>query len=216
MIMATQIDIFNSNIAYAQALHSSYLYFKNNNVCAIDISELLRAEWVLIVGAMDCYIHDIVCKKMHAIITDSTYNVGSLPNGLANYKMPLSSIKEIYDAVTNVEKEALLMNYLRQTLHEFSFESVQSIDSAMSYIGVKKFWSELAKEWHCDTDTIKKQLGLIVRRRNIIAHQSDIVDFTTLEKQALEAGDVEEAKNFIVRLVAYMDNRIALQTTLFT
>lgn len=214
--MATQIDIFNSNIAYSQALHFSYLYFKKNNVKAIDISELLRAEWVLIVGAMDCYIHDVVCKKMHTIITDSNNSADLLPKGLANYKMPLSSIKEIYDADTIGEKEALLMKYLRQTLHEFSFESVQSIDYAMSYIGVKRFWSELSNEWQCDTESIKKKLGLIVRRRNIIAHQSDIVDFTTLEKQALEAIDVEDAKNFIVRFVVSMDNRIASQTTLFT
>lgn len=210
--MATQLDIFNTNIGYTEALHTSYLYFRNNNVGALDISELLRAEWVLVVGAMDCYIHDVVCKKMHSLITDSDNSVELLPKGLSTYNMPLLSLKELYDAETQVEKDALLMKYLRQTLHEYSFESVQSIEYAMSYIGVKKIWSRLADRLNSDVESVKKELGIIVRRRNVIAHQSDIVDFTKLEKQEIQPEDVENAKGFIVKFVQAMNDEILSQT----
>lgn len=212
--MATQIDIFNTNIGYTEALHTSYLYFMNNKVEAIDISELLRAEWVLVVGAMDCYIHDIVCQKMHSIISNTANSADALPKALSTYKMPLSSLKELYDAENQDEKEALLMKYLRQTLHEYSFESVSSIDYAMSYIGVQHIWTNIAGRLQSKAEDIKKELGIIVRRRNVIAHQSDIVDFTKLEKQEIQPEDVENAKGFIVKFVQAMNEEILSQTVI--
>ena len=210
--MVSQLDVFETNIGCTEALHMSYLYFRTNNVGAIDISELLRAEWVLVVGAMDCYIHDIVCQKMHLLIASSTNSAEVLPKALSNYKMPLSSLKELYDAENQDEKEALLMKYLRQTLHEYSFESVQSIDSAMSYIGVQHIWTSIAERLQSTAENIKKELGIIVRRRNVIAHQSDIVDFTKLEKQEIQPEDVEHAKGFIVKFVQAMNDEILSQT----
>lgn len=209
--MATPKDIFDANIAYTQSLHLAYLYLSDKKVAAVDISELLRAEWVLIVGAMDCYIHDIVCKHMHALVSSGSTTSELLPNGLANYKMPMASVKDLYDANSQAEKEALLMKYLRQTLHEYSFESGQTIEYAMSYIGVRKIWSQLAGRLHSDTETIKKKLALIVHRRNVIAHQSDIADYTKMEKQEIAPEDIDDAKKFIVEFVTAMDAEIVQQ-----
>lgn len=55
---------FNENAKRIKDLHSIYKVIKNSTSEIIDLSDILRAEIVLIVSALDCYIHNIVKVMM--------------------------------------------------------------------------------------------------------------------------------------------------------
>lgn len=49
------------------------------------------------------------------------------------------------------------------------------------------------------TEDVKRKLGLIILRRNKIAHEADIENFVSMEKAEIERTDVED-------VITYLDN----------
>ena len=200
---------FDLNIKSLKELHEIHRIFELK-MPAMDLSEVLRAEYVMIVSALDCYIHDIVRTKMKRLMFDNIA-ISALPSHFSSFKIPLGKAKQLLDAQTEEEKDAIVSQTLKETLYKFSFESEQTVEQAMSYIGIKGVWTKLKPYMSMEPCDIKTNLNIIVRRRNSIAHQSDISNLTTMEKDSITRDDVDVVMEFIKKLVDGMDNIIVAQ-----
>lgn len=70
----------------------------------------------------------------------------------------------------------------------------------MRLIGIRKVWSSIKSGMNMESDDIINTLGLIVNRRNMIAHESDRNRITG-ELQEIDVDTVIECKRFIIKLV---------------
>lgn len=196
--MRNSIDIFRSNMQSVKELHALHKYF-SDLLKAVDLSEILRSEYVLVVSAMDRFFHDIVREKLLKIDSSTISKL----NISAQKEFPISlyTVKLIFEESDANIRKKLLETDLKRGLEKISFQSSSSIESAMKLIGCKKIWEQLGKRLSLYPNDIKKQIDIIIRRRNIIAHQADISNDSTLEKNRIERTDVDEEIAFIEKIV---------------
>ena len=202
--MRSPIDIFRSNIQSVKELHALHGHF-SNILKAMDLSEMLRSEYVLVISAMDRFLHDIVKERLLKIDIRDVVNLNI--SAQKEYPISLFTVKSLLDSPDELTRNQLLETDLKKSLEKISFQSSKSIESAMTLIGCKKLWSKLGKQLSLPPEDIKKRLDIIIRRRNIIAHQADISNDVTLEKNNIERLDVDEEIIFIEKIVETI-NRI--------
>lgn len=205
--MRDALETFNRNMDSIKTLHAIHEQFVKIYT-ALDLSEILRAEYVLIVSAFDCFLHDIVQNYMH-YITFEIDDTALIPNEYRKFKMPLDTLKSILEASDETKKQ-ILHAALKKSLSEFSFESPQTVERAMGYIGVKSIWTKIASSLDVGAEDIKKQLSIIILRRNCIAHQADIVSYIDDTKQQIDREDVGFVINLIEK-ITHCINEIVVQ-----
>lgn len=194
--MRNAYSTFERNLNSVKTLHAIHEQFIQI-YSALDLSEILRAEYVLTVSAFDCYLHDLVQSRMHAITFELDNN---LPSEYAKFKIPIGTLK-LFLAASGDDQKQILHAALKKSLSEFSFESPQTVERALGYIGVNKVWTRISVILQKKPEEIRKQLSLIIFRRNCIAHQADIANYTDETKQPIDRDDVSDIIAFIEALV---------------
>ncbi len=193
------INQFQQNIESIKVLDAIYAYL-NPKVTSFDLSEILRAEFVLIVSAFDCYIHDIVREGMLEI-----FEGGKGSNSdFENFSLPFKTVNQLLKATDQPTRKQIIDIAIKEITSKDSYQSPRSIENALGLISVKKIWTLLGKELNRPTDDIKHQLNLIINRRNKIAHEADI-DRATGLKKAISESDIKLAMEFIESLAKTLD-----------
>lgn len=187
---------FEENIRGAENIEPLYT-FLCENAGNMDTSYLLRSEFVLIVSALDTYMHMIV----EDVIVDSFWNTSSISTAL---DIPIYKIKKVIMGDETTRKDMFRI-LIRDRLKQDSFQSPKSIEYAFGLIGIKKIWSSIKDTMEMSCDDITKTLGLIVNRRNLIAHESDL-NRATGELQPINLKEVVRCKKFIIKLVNQFEN----------
>jgi RiboL-PSP-HEPN len=165
--MQSAIDAFYSNMLRVRSLHALYGAFARQVTAAVDLSDLLRAEVVLAVSALDQFIHELTrlgmleCWKGIRRNTDA-FNRFPLPIVVAKGLSQPTSSHQIFD-----DEVRLKHSYL-------SFQLPDRIADAIRLFSNVKLWDEVGNELGKDAKTIKSSLALIVERRNKIAHEADV------------------------------------------
>lgn len=206
--MISPIDNFNRNIKSIKLLHELHNYL-SIQITAIDLSEILRAELVLIVSALDCYIHDAVRKGMVEIFEGKH----STNKKFDEYSIPLSFVQQIIIAPSENEKTQIIDAAIKKISSKDSYQSSRSIENALQLISLKGIWSLVKDEMGKSPKDIKDTLGLIIHRRNKIAHEADL-DRISGQKTNIERRDIDDIFLFIGSLVQAIENKIkTLPTT---
>lgn len=197
--MSVEKDFFDKQVGAIKVISAMYEYLQNN-AAALDSTALLRAEYVLIISAFDSYLHNVVRKKL-----SNNFLAGELSG--CDIKLSLESFSIINSATNINEKKQLLDLEIRKALEKDSYQSPKSVDYAMDAIGIKKIWRKSESVFNDTGEHIKDQLSLIIKRRNQIAHESDI-DFLSGELRTIDSQTVDECRNFITKLVTSIDLQI--------
>lgn len=200
--MSSPLKSFEKNIESIKMLDNIYKYF-SNQLHAIDLSEILRAELVLLVSAFDCYIHDIVKHGMLEIFngqreTNSKYS---------DFRIPLSFVQQIILADNDLQKKQLIEAAIKNVNSKNSFQSPANIDNTLQIISVKNIWGQIKDDIEMEPCDIKHKLGIIVNRRNKIAHEADI-DSITDEKTEILHEDIIDSIGFISKVTNAIDKKI--------
>lgn len=201
------ISNFERNIKSVRLLHELHKYL-TKQITAIDLSEILRAELVLIVSALDCYIHDAVRNGMIEIFE------GKLePNKkFEAYSIPISFVKELIQATSENEKKQIMSAAIKKIASKDSYQSSRSIENALQLISLKGIWSLIKNDMGISPKDIKDTLGLIIHRRNKIAHEADLDRITGI-KTEIERSDLDDIFIFIENLVQAIDKQIKILPT---
>lgn len=189
---------FESNIASAAILERIYEYLSKKTL-PFEPDELLRAEYVMVVSAFDCYVHDYVRERM--------VNAFKKPSLMADktreYKVPLGIMIDIMNESNPISQIQLLENAIKKAESAYSYQSSSSVEHVLCLVGFKKIWTAMYGS-PCG-GTKKKQLDIIVRRRNQIAHEADM-NYVTNTKNTISLSDVVDAKAFLVDLSQHIDS----------
>ena len=168
--MNRALQQYEVNIQSARQLGIIYEAFFDKVTEAICLDELLRAELVLAVSALDCYIHDLVRIGMTRAFTATSGE----PGAFLNFGVSLGFVKNLLNCVSEPDKLALVDHEIRR-LHGFkTFQNADNISQSLSLIGVKGIWDKIGNVIGMPAADAKTRLNIIVDRRNRISHEGDI------------------------------------------
>ena len=170
-------------------------------VPALDLSDILRSEYVLIVSAFDCYLHDAVLQGM----SDMFSGTRAEGNNFKDFCVPMSTVKQLLATSDISVREDIYNASVKKILSKDSYQSPKSVESALGMVNLMQAWSKIGKEIGMKAEDVKTKLGLITLRRNKIAHEADIENLISMKKTRIERTDVEDVINFLNKLVLAID-----------
>jgi len=180
---------------------------------ALRPDELLRAEWVARVSALDLFIHELVAQRMLKIISQE------LPQTAAFTRFRVSTDTAARMAVgPATAAQAAFDLDLREQFSTLTFQMPDKIADAIRLCSSVKLWNAVAENQNLGAPTaqievfsknIKATLSLIVGRRNKIAHEGDLQPGVPREPWPISESDVAEVRNFIQCLVISIDSVVA-------
>jgi RiboL-PSP-HEPN len=191
--------------AQLSALHA---YLAKNVSSILLLDELLRAEWVARLSALDLYIHELVAQLMLAIFERRR------PPTAAYLKFRLSNetLDRIRAAATLSDASAAFDLEVRNQLSFYTYQDPDKISAAVKLCSEIELWSEIALKLGATSSTkadeakkLKKMLSLIVRRRNQIAHEGDVQPSPLREPWPISQADVVFVAAQIERVVKAID-----------
>lgn len=197
--MSKAIDTFKANIARVRDLGSLYAAVQRLTTSSLDVSDLLRAQLVFVVSALDTYVHEVVLEKMIDIYTGArkaSSRFGQFSVSLGS--LPSNSIGNNGSSWLEVE--------IKQKHKWSSFQHPDKISDAIHLVSDLSLWVEVGRKMGMATADVKTELGLIVDRRNKISHEADINPTVPGERWSIDAQSVEQAVRFVECVVESIDD----------
>jgi hypothetical protein len=191
--------------AQLSALHA---YIANNVSSVLDAGELLRAEWVARVIALDLYIHELVAQQMLAI-----FEMRRPPTpAYLRFQISTETMDRIRAAATLSEASAAFDLNVRTQLSGFTFQDPEQIADGLRLCSGIELWNEVALKLGAPqgekvalAKALKKDLSLIVQRRNKIAHEGDLQPSPPRVPWPIRQTDVDFVANHIEKIIRAID-----------
>ena len=188
--MNQALNIFLAGLDRVRALHALHLNFVGTVAPIVDLSDILRAEIVLIVSAFDCFIHDVTRVGMIEI----WQGVRNPTPAYVRFNISLGVATQLAGAAAVA---AHLETEIR-TRHSFlAFQQPDNVADAIRLYSPIELWNTVAAQLGQDAQALKAQLRLIVERRNKIAHEADLDPSFPGQRWPITRADVEDAFRFI-------------------
>jgi hypothetical protein len=187
--------------AQLAALHA---YLAKNVSSILSPDELLRAEWVARVSALDLYIHELVAQSMVEIFE------GRRPPSPAylRFKVSTETLDRIRVAPTRSEASAAFDLEVRNQLSLVTYQDPERIADGVRLCSKIELWNEIALKLGATLATkaeeakkLKTQLSLVVRRRNQIAHEGDLQPTPLREPWPISKTDLALVQKLVETLV---------------
>ncbi len=195
--MQRAIDTFRLNIQSVKQLDIIYNYLEINNVKTLDLSELLRAQIVLAVSALDTLISDILEIGLVKAFSEGK-NLST--TDFAKFKIEMRTLSHIISASDLSERSQILGEYIRNINTKSPYQDPKQVVSAMRLIGVTDVWRKLAdRMFISNPDDVKNELANIVWQRHKIAHEADI-DYLVQRKRIRDRNSTIQAVEFIEKI----------------
>ncbi len=160
------ISTFSNAMSRAAQLGGLHSAVRTLTTVAIDPSDLLRAQIVLAISALDHLVHELTVAGMLEIYD------GIRPSTPAytKFQIPLSSV---HGASAQLSKGAF-ESAIRERHSYLSFQRPEKIADAIRHFSSVGLWDEVAAGLSEDAASLKMDVNLAVDRRNKIAHEADI------------------------------------------
>lgn len=165
--MQSALDAFHVSIARARHMHGIHNSLEATLTIAVDLTDMLRAELVMAVSALDHYVHEITRLGM----LECWSGIRPKTDAFNRFSFPMGSAALLANVGT---AESALDNAIR-TKHSFlSFQKPDKIADAVRLFSSTQLWEDAAVHLGMSAKDAKITLGLIVDRRNKIAHEADV------------------------------------------
>ncbi|MFC3913605.1 HEPN domain-containing protein [Pseudaeromonas sharmana] len=206
--MNKPINVFNDAWARCDMLSATHAYLSKSTTKALNSDELLRAEWVARISALDLYIHELVAGLMVEIF------IGNRPSTPAFNKFMLSNdaINRIMNASNQTEAGSIFDLEVRRQLGFVTYQGHESIADGIRLVSSVELWNSIASHYGATgtnhqkkAKEIKGQLSAIVSRRNQIAHEGDMQPTAPRTPWPIHKNDLEIVREFIKKLVLGID-----------
>lgn len=192
--------------AFLSGLH---LYLEKSASAVLQPDELLRAEWVNRVSALDLYVHELVAQSMVAI-----FEGGRTPTpAYISFQVSNETVDRIRTASSMAEASSAFDLFVRDRLGRDTFQDPEEIARGIRLCSNVELWNEVAVRQGAAparknevAKDLKRQLSLIVRRRNGIAHEGDLKRSPLREPWPISRADLAIVTSFVEKVVRTIDS----------
>lgn len=186
--MQKALDIFHTSLDRVTHLGGLHAAVGGLTTSAVDTSDLLRAQIVLLVSAFDFYVHEVTVIGMVDVFK------GKRPQttGFLKYKVSLGALSS--------GNSDWFESEVREKHGFLSFQQPEKVADAVRLFSTVKLWDEISSKTGIVTTSLKQRLALIVERRNKIAHEADLDPSYPGARWPISEGDVDASIKFISML----------------
>ena len=202
--MKRALDQFEENFSRIRDLDNVTKSFSKLTTSAIDISDILRAEIVLTVSALDHFVHELVRLAMLEI-------AGGTRSPTDAFDRFSISIKDVKIGANTHPSLTWFDNLVREKHLWLSFQHPDKIADALRLITNQPLWDSVATQINkrrtknrVTAKDIKTTLRLIVDRRNKIAHEADMDPTAPGTRWAIAHLDVVHTMKFVKTIARAM------------
>lgn len=176
-----------------QNVETLYNYFEHS-VVPVDISDLLRWQWVQCISAFDKFVHDVVRVGMVEIFLGNR-------TPTPKYNTFQIDIQTYGDIINNIIDASLIFERKIILKHGFlAFQDPSKVADALSYIwNENDKWGKISNLMGMSKDDCTTYLRNIVIRRNQIVHEGDYTDSLS-RRQDIFLQDVIDIRDYILKL----------------
>ncbi len=187
--MQTAIESFRESMSRVEHLGGLHKAISGLTTTAVDTSDLLRAQVVLSVSALDYYVHEVTVLGMVAILE------GKRPptQAFQKYRVSVGSVS----LGMSIQGSSWFDADIRERHSFLSFQQPDKIADAIRLFSDVKLWQEVAVKMLTTEKAVKDQLKLIVDRRNKIAHEADLDPSFPSTRWPITTIDVEHTLKFL-------------------
>ena len=189
-MLDNSIKQYALNLQSARDLETVYIALSAMTANVVPKDELLRAELVSLVSALDTYIHDIVREGLKCYYQ----------NNIANDYVTDFNNKHHITSLEDFESK------LREIHGYKTFQAPKRISEALKMLDILDIWNKVA----VNISDAEITLNLIVDRRNKIAHESDInpinglgvkwtIDLVMVQSVVNSIDDIVKCLNTLIR-----------------
>jgi hypothetical protein len=194
--MQTAFDQFENNMSYVKELDSLYIYLTDVLMLPNDLSDILRAEWIYSVSALDKLIHELIRIGMM-----ETFRGTRVPTAkFQAFNISVATLNNIKNSTgTSIPPgEYYFEQEIVQKHSYLSFQEPDKINEGLSLIWAHNYkWQHLAAETGINPEaTLKTRLKTIISRRNQMVHEADI-NPTTGKRNDISKVDADSVVTFI-------------------
>lgn len=165
--MQPALEVLRDNLRRAESLVGLYISLSSRTTVALDLSDLLRAAFVMAISALDQFVHEVTRGGMLEIHEGTR---ASTP-AYERFGIPLAQLAAVSNPAT---ARAALDLEIRQRHGHLSFQQPDKIADALRHVAPDGLWAAVALAMDRDAKGLKQELSLIVDRRNKIAHEADV------------------------------------------
>ena len=166
--MLNILEQFRKNIERVRALGGLYNVLSQQATAALDLTDLLRSQVVMVVSALDHYIHEITRIGMLEVYE------GKRPQTPAFLRFQVT-MEATLQAIAAVQEDNRWFDEEIRSKHGYlAFQHPDRIAEAVRLFSSCELWASVASEHNLKVEDVKKQLRLVVDRRNQIAHEADL------------------------------------------
>lgn len=181
---------FEQNINHIRELHATYVHIVENKY-ELKAEDILRAEWIYAVSAMDKFIHDLIRARMMLIYQKQKKETPAF----LKFEIPIST----YFA-DEQERLSTIETIIIQKHKNISFQQPEKIAEGLSLIWEEEHkWQKISEEMQKNMKEVKTMLKNIIIRRNQIVHEAD-TSIVSGDKNPISAEDTENVIVFIESL----------------
>ncbi|MFH6947410.1 HEPN domain-containing protein [Flavobacterium sp. FlaQc-51] len=193
-------------MTYVTELDTLFIHLKETLKLPNDLSDLLRAEWVYAVSALDKLIHELIRIGMLEAFQGTrprtakflAFNVSLSTHTLITSSTPISIPPPEYF----FEQEVM------QKHKTLSFQDPDKIADGLSLIwGEQHKWQTIAISMGIDKSDLTTRLRNIISRRNQIVHEADL-DLLTGLRNSISKVDIDFVVGFINTLSEQIFNAV--------
>lgn len=200
--MLQALNQFKNNIRNIRDLDTRYVQL-TQAVPADDFSDLLRAEIVYAISALDKFIHELVrigMVEIYAGRRTSTVQYDNFQLSLRTVATIQNAINQNATGVVGPPPESYFEQEIITKHSHLAFQDPDKINVALNLCSDRPHkWQNVANNMGIAEADLKIELKNIVSRRNAIVHEADL-DIQTGNKNTILHSDAVTMINFIEKL----------------
>lgn len=204
--MQRAFNQFKDSMKYVKELDALYVHLKDSLLLPNDLTDILRAEWVYTISAMDKLIHELIRIGMIQSFQGTRIKTPSfLSFGISvgtHTNIAASSITSLPPPEFWFEQEVI------ERHKHLSFQDPKKIAEGLSLIWNENHkWQKLSGDLGILQDVLTTKIKTIVSRRNQIVHEADL-DLQTGTRNTIDKADIDDVVSFIENLSEAIFNAV--------
>ena len=192
--MINTLEQFREDIERARTLGAIHDVLSQQTTAALDLTDLLRSQIVMVVSALDHYIHEITRIGMLEVYD------GKRPQTPAFLRFQVKMEATLQGIAAEHGDNRWLDEEIRRNHGHLPFQHPDKIADAIRLFSTCRLWDSVALELNLKVEDVKNQLQLILNRRNQIVHESDLDPSSPGNRWGISSSDSVKAINFIQEL----------------
>ena len=196
-ISSQALETFSASFERVRGLLHIGKALSGQPMAGLDLTESFRASVVLAVSALDSYIHNLCIESIA-----SSY-AGERPRTKAyrDVNIRLAMAEQGLDSPNN----SWLIGELKALFARDTFQRPDDVAKALRFVDDRNSkWGRIGASLGLTAEEVKRKLGGIVDRRNMIVHEADL-DPIWHTARDLTSEEAEGAVEFIFQLVNSID-----------